>query len=579
MWLLYAIAMIGFILWGMRRNSWFGPYIIGCLGLAAAISFTTLAAPPWFPLQPQRFMGALNILLCVPAGYACARIYRLFYGALSEPPNESGESEASTHEPVAVRRKNRYYLLANAALAAIITVDALLFIHPPYVGVGFYPKGGEKDVQSVLSFASHRKDGRYLVEADLTEGPGKLDARAINAYLGAQGNETLSAIFHEASPNSLYFLPLINVFSGKADSFGISSRLTDDLDFAKQSLELHVARVKRYGVRYLVIRSPEVKLRIEREVSDARRYDFGNWSVYELAGRETPTVRALPYKPALVIGSLNLKQRKRDETGFIRLAEEQLADDWFEVLLVYSNEQKIDLLKSLNQFGALVVEDYMYDDESAAYTLLSHYAAQHLLILLPSKAELFRRIQSNLPSFPNAKIIDFVPDGLQVYRGDPSDAFHGDTNANNTLPSQRESNSMDNLLYGTEPDLSYKSDPIQKGWKSIRDLLEKNKESVSGAIMAYGNVGHEEIELHVSDTSPAEIPVLIANSFHPNWHRSDGGQIYAATPFHMVTFIRQDAKLVFRRDRNELTALWISVSTLAFLLFMLMRGWVSFWWR
>ncbi len=567
MWGLYALSVVGFILWGRRRNSWFAPYTVGCLGLAAAISFTTLAAPRWFPLQPQRFIGALNLLLCVPVGYACARVYRFFYGALREPDGEDG---APGDDPPAARGSDKYFSYANAVLVILITVDALLFVHPPYVGVGFYPRGGGKDVQGVLSFASTRKDGLYLVEADLPEGPGKFDARAINAYLGAQGNRTLSAIFHEASPNSLYFLPLINAFSGKADSFGISSRLTDDLDFAKQSFALHVERARLFGVRYLVIRSPEVKLRIEKEVSDAQRYDFDGWSVYELGGVETPAIRALPYKPALVVGRLNLKQRRRDENGFVRLAEEQLADNWFDVLLLRSNERKIDRLENLDRFGALIVEDYAYDDESAAYELLSRYAARHLLILLPGESALFERIRSDPAALPNAKIIDSISDGAEAREGAQADNA-ADTGATGNRPLQEEADLTNDLLNGVEPAVSYQSDPIRKQWIAVRNLLDANKEPAVGCVVG-GNLGQDKIELRVNDSPTADVPVLIANSFHSSWHRDDGEQIYAATPFHMVTFIRQSTGLIYGRDFYEVTALWVSVTTLALLLVMLARG-------
>jgi len=110
---------------------------------------------------------------------------------------------------------------------------------------------GKPELNSILDFGQGHRDGRNLVEADIPYGAVKSDS--INAYLGAQGNQTLSAVFHEASPNVLFFLPTTNAFSGFPDNFGISSVLADDLDFAEQSLGRHVRRAQFLGVHYLVI--------------------------------------------------------------------------------------------------------------------------------------------------------------------------------------------------------------------------------------------------------------------------------------------------------------------------------------
>jgi hypothetical protein len=86
-----------------------------------------------------------------------------------------------------------------------------------------------------LDFAKERRDERYLVEVPpQRETRAQFDLRAINAYLAAQGNETLSVAYHEASVNSLFFLPVVNTLSVAPYHFGISSVLCDDLDFMSQ---------------------------------------------------------------------------------------------------------------------------------------------------------------------------------------------------------------------------------------------------------------------------------------------------------------------------------------------------------
>src|SRR4030095_5941993 len=87
-------------------------------------------------------------------------------------------------------------------------------------------------------------------------------SRAVSAYLAKQGNETLYGVFHEASVNSLFFLPVINAFSAYPYHFGISSILGDDIDFAQQPLAKHIERARRIGAKYMVIFTPVMKERL-----------------------------------------------------------------------------------------------------------------------------------------------------------------------------------------------------------------------------------------------------------------------------------------------------------------------------
>jgi hypothetical protein len=165
-----------------------------------------------------------------------------------------------------------------------------------------------------LDFAKQHTDGRYIVEVinpQLTPAysDASFDARAVNAYLGSQGNETLSIVFHEASPNSLFMLPAINSLSNYPDSFGISSVLADDKDFAAQPLSIHIQRARMLGVKYLIIRTPNMKEKLAKENGIANKYDFGWWTVFELNGDIAPATKILPYEPALVVSSFTLKAR------------------------------------------------------------------------------------------------------------------------------------------------------------------------------------------------------------------------------------------------------------------------------
>jgi hypothetical protein len=352
-----------------------------------------------------------------------------------------------------------------------------------------------------------------------------------------QGNETLYGVFHEASVNSLFFLPVINAFSAYPYHFGISSILGDDVDFAQQPLSKHIERARRIGAKYLVIFTPIMKERLANEASIGRRHDFGRWSVFELKQPPAPSAQLLPYRPALVVSEFTVKERRRNEHNFIRFVEEQFADGWFDVLLARSPENSIDRLTDLDRFGALIVDEYKYDDEEAAYQKLREFARSRLLVMVSSRDRLYRRVKENRGEFQYLETVERpeIEPGERV----------------NTL----------------EPTYRYSNSPLRLEWLSIRVALDKHKVPVtaSDSSSVSRSLGHKPPRIAV-DYSGAEAPVLLATTFHPRWRREDGGKIYAATPFYMLTFTDHPVFLRFGRDWYDVAALWVSGVTILVLL-------------
>lgn len=535
-WLWYALAALGGFFWLRRHPTRFArPYLATCAILAAIVVFAATIAPPWFPLQSPRFLATLNFLLAVPVGYTLTTAFRAFAKLLGEI--------SSTNQPLTLRRV-RY-----TAGTAIVLLTILALSSPgTRWAYTFYPKEGKGDLDGILAFAREHKDGRYLVEViNPTINPAyteaSFDARAVNSYLGAQGNETLSTVFHEASPNVIFTLPTINAFSNYPDSFGISSVLADDLDFHTQSLAEHVKRARFLGVKYLVIRTPMMKERIGKESAIAAKHDFGWWSVFELKEEPASHVQILPYRPALVISNFTLKSRRQNELSFVRLAEEQFADNWFDVLLVRSPEDRIDRIQSLEKFGALILDLYEYDDENAAFERLRGFAQQRQLILLSSSDNLFQRIQAARSEFQMLEIIE------------------------------RQAEELGKTLEAIRPAHHYASSSIRRQWKLIRNALEKSKVlTESTTIQIVSERSQNSIQLGLNQTvQSGEVPVLVNTSFHPNWRREDGGAIYSATPFNMLTFISQPVNLNYGRRWTDRAGLWVSAGTL--ILLLLFTGW------
>ncbi len=535
-WVWYALAVIGSIIWLRRPTSSMMPYLSACLILAVIVLAGVSFAPHWFPLQSPRFLATLNFLLAVPVAYALAAAFRGLARLLGE---------ISARKQALSLRRTPY--TAGVAVAAVLL---FVFTSPGTQWTyAFYPAGEREGIDGVLGFARDHADGRYLVEVinpqinpAYTEA--SFDTRAINSYLGAQGNETLSTVFHEASPSALFTLPAINSLSSYQDAFGISSVLADDMDYAAQPLARHLERARALGVKYLVIRTPQMKEKLAQEAAIASRSDFGWWTVYQLHGEPLPQVRALSYRPALVASSFTVKARRRNEWSFMRLAEEQFADNWFDVLLVRAPELRLDRLKELEHFGALIVESYDYDDESAAFETLRRFAKERPLILLSSDDPLFQRVRSAArDDFPRLEIIE--------------------------RPSEEPGQTLEAL----QPAFHYNESAIRQRWAAIRAVLERNKIAVdSGSAKVGSETTQNSIQLRLAATQAAgDLPVTINTTYHPNWRRDDGATIYAATPFNMLTFVGQSIHLRYQRRAIERAGLWISASTL--LLLCLFNGW------
>jgi hypothetical protein len=374
----------------------------------------------------------------------------------------------------------------------------------------------------------------------------QLDGRAINSHLGTQGNEALSVVFREASPNALFFNPLVNVFSATPDSFGFSSVLADDQDFVEQPFSQHLERAKFVGVRYMVIISPWIKENLSREESIGGRFDLGAWSIYELKDARPTAARALAYKPALVVSSLTVKGRRRNDYSFIRLAEEQFASNWFDVTLVHSPESQIDRLQELDNFGSLIIDRYDFSDEDRAFERLRDFSQTRSLILLSSDASLFRRIRSRVAEFPLATIVE------------------------------RDIEKPDVWLESESPTFRYNSSSVRSVWIKLQEILDRTKVNANGgAINIHSDVQHNTVRLTPATILNEPMPVVIPTTFHPNWQSGDGRPVYVASPFFMLTFIRQPTQITYTRYWYERLGVYISAATLILLCGALARHYMK----
>lgn len=528
----YAVSAIGIVCWLRRPTDGMLPYLLACGALAVMILFATSIAPIWFPLQSVRFLSTLNFLLAVPVGWALLASFESLTGWLNRV---GGRGDTGTSRGRASRETVPFFRDAVRSAAAVaLLISAFVIIRPPSYTLSFLPIEGRARIDEVLAFGRGHPDGRYLVEvAHFDYGAAALDGRAINSYLGAQGNETLSVVFREASPHALFFNPLVTAFSAFPDNFGVSSVLADDLDFIEQPLAQHLERARLIGVKYLVIVSPEIKNRLARELEVGARHELGPWSIFELRGEPPPRVRALHYRPALVVSPFSVKQRRRNEFGFTRLAEEQFADGWFDVLLALSPETKVDQLRELEQFGALVLDTYECTDENRAFERLRDFSQQRALILLSNDSPLFRRIRSRLSEFPRATIVERVND-------EPGEWLRFDV-----------------------PTYRYGESSVRKAWGEIRRALDREKIAIDFIAPALsGTINRDVVQLTPVTHAGEKVPTLVGVTYHPNWQRVDGQAVYAATPFFMLTFVQQQTQIRYQRQWPEWLAVGVSAGTI-----------------
>lgn len=86
-----------------------------------------------------------------------------------------------------------------------------------------------------------------------------------------------------------------------------------------------------------------------------------------------------------------------------------------------------------------------------------------------------------------------------------------------------------------------------------------------------GGLRGRVVDITAAGAIAAETPALVAATFHPGWRRGDGGRVYAASPFFMLTFARGTTHLVFERVWYERATLWASAGTLLLLCALCLR--------
>ncbi|HEX6184772.1 MAG TPA: hypothetical protein VFZ44_12885, partial [Pyrinomonadaceae bacterium] len=465
----YVLAVAGAALWVRRPAGAAGPYLSTCALMAALVLSAGSVAPAWLPLHAERILTMLIFMLAVPVGHLLARALSRA-GLVSSPRR----GRAAGLRP--------FHALSNAFILLALFALGVALITPPSFKLAFYAPGEAGAIEPLLGYGRAHAEGRYMVETPPFEDTETAhEGRAIGAYLAAQGNEVSSVFFREASPSIIFFNSLVRSLSVYGDATNLSSVLIADKEFAAQPVAQHLRQARLLGIRYLVIRSPWARSRLDGQPGIKSRSDLGRWSVYELDGEPPARVRALAYKPALVVSGLSVKQRRDGQYEFVRLAEEQFADGWYDVLLARSSETKLDRLFVEEGFGALLLDTYDCDDEDAAFARLREFSRDRTLVLLSSDAPLFRRIRAGLAEFPGAVVVERPAEGPGEW------------------------------MEAGPPTRSYENSSVRSAWREVKRVLDARKVATgAGEREAFASrVGPRSVEIEPRATQTAPAPLLI----------------------------------------------------------------------
>ena len=477
-------------------------FLAGILFLGLAAACTGIPGTHALPLQLPRFVAVLVLLLTIPIAQAVAALTRAFMGTLF-PGQMSARSKG--------------------VVVALSFLIAPLILTPPRLDPELYSdENSAKDLQNIFAFGRSHPDGRYLVLMPHSHAERFL-ARAVTSYLGEQRNEAGTTVFREASPSSLFYIPLQNAFSDVPLAFGISSSLANDVDFLSEPWSQRLQQARELNIHYVVSSRP-IPLGSERSVI---AHQLDNWIIYELPA-PADQIEALAYLPALVVGRASFKERRSEDVDFVRLAEEQFRSGDYAVRLVLSPTESIDSQPDPSHFGALILNDCNYGNSQTALASVRAFARDRLVIVLSDASPACQRLSENIADLP--KMITIMDDG----RGENVWLDGGGTvHLANTGPIRI--------------------------WSQIRVALNAYKVAAPSATAPIYRPSVDSQIAFSTGFPAASAPYLIRQTYSPYWRRDDNAPVYLCGPTSMVTFSAKDTALTFKRGPLEHMAAWLSV--------------------
>lgn len=143
---------------------------------------------------------------------------------------------------------------------------------------------------------------RIFVQLPPTEGLGYLGSlHYFSSELPLQNNQSIiNGLYVESSPLTPYIMPVIDALtSGQVQAYG-DMRLQLVRPFYEQDFKIHLARLKKFGVNYVVAYSPGFAVKLEGTGEALKVGGTEHFKIYKISGAY-PLAYGAKFKPAIYL--------------------------------------------------------------------------------------------------------------------------------------------------------------------------------------------------------------------------------------------------------------------------------------
>ncbi len=389
------------------------------------------------------------------------------------------------------------------------------------------------EYQAVTDTLGGRTDGRVLVEQGRA---GLVDPFGLQVLVGARGGHSLTTVFRESAINVFFANPLRNSFSVQQETFGIDTKL-HAAEFNDSPESQQVARLRFFNIQYLAVHSDSIKERLAALPQVERLSPPGRWELYAFKDAAPGNAVVPAYEPVLTFSGFSVKPRPDFGFDFVRLGEEAFRGARLDTPLVLSRAGALDTETDWERFGTVLVTEYKYQDEEAAYAALERFSRTKHVVLLASADPLFERLETLSRDRGTVHVVPTVsPEELQALAGD-------------LRLTDGELKEADALLYARRL-------AAREVARNLFDALEKVRVPLKDApaVTASATEGNTTT-VTLSDTPSRPVPIWVKQGYFPNWRSAEGEPVYLAFPTFQLTFTQQrDVTLSFVHDTLE----WVS---------------------
>ena len=180
------------------------------------------------------------------------------------------------------------------------------------------------------------------------------------------------------------------------------------------------------------------------------------------------------------------------------------------------------------------MSEYKYKDEKKALQILDTYSREHELILVPQDEKLFR----DLSTLKNDEHHITIPNLNNAY------GYEKDTRAN-----------IHQILF-----------IIQRLHDKISGTKTREDAATNGVQISVTK-SNKNMTIDITRAT-GTVPILIKQSFFPDWKRTDGAPIYITAPSYSVTYATSSFTMTFQKSRLRNIAEILSLLGILGLLFI-----------